>query len=136
MKKRIGIRIVALLMAMLFVVSLSGCGKPWEKQVKLTNVTLEEKTDNFGEYVYNYLGGTIENISDVYYEKYIIAVEWTFEDGRKVVTTSISKGFYPGAKENLDKVNTSFIIQNKDKGFKKAVGFRIMNVELVPLDEE
>ena len=83
MKKRMGLRIGALLMAMLFVVSLSGCGKPWEKQVKLTDLKLEDVPNNQGGFAWSELTGQIENLTDNNYKVVEFTIEWTFEDGEK-----------------------------------------------------
>ena len=128
MKKRIGIRIGALLMAMLFVVSLSGCGKPWEKQVKLTDLKLEDVPNNQGGFACSALTGQIENLTDNNYKVIKFTIEWTFEDGEKeelpdyvdILNARAIKKIY------FDATN----IKNLDKYIgRRAVAYKIKDVE-------
>ena len=128
MKKRIGIRIVAMLMAMLFVVSLSGCGKPWEKQVKLTDLKLEDVPNNQGGLAWSALTGQIENLTDNNYKVIKFTIEWTFEDGKKeelpgyvdILNARATKEFFFGA---LDYKNFDEYLG------RRAVAYKIKDVE-------
>ena len=118
MKKRIGIRIGTLLMAMLFVVSLSGCGKPWEKQVKLTDLKLEYLEDIYVSRVV----GNIQNITDKDMSQIYLTIEYMLEDGgsKEVVESGIS-GCSVGQKREFWSTFSS----------KKAKKFKIINVEII-----
>ena len=130
MKKRMGLRIGALLMAMLFVVSLSGCGKPWEKQVKLTDLKLEDISNSQGEFAWSCVRGKAENLTDNTYKAIKFTIEWTFEDGEKeelpgyvqVLKARVTKPFIFEAigTKNLDKY----------KG-RRAVAYKIKDAEFI-----
>ena len=88
MKKRMGLRIGALLMAMLFVVSLSGCGKPWEKQVKIQNTYSSELySSSKGVTTSVSIGGELKNLTDKEIAWIFMIYEVTLNNGVKVEAT-------------------------------------------------